>query len=360
MRKLSLLTLFLLIAAPCAFGHANPYFSISHVRKGKDLHFPILNLRRNVKTETKINRLMQLSELRSLVDEQRRNVFDQAVIDDGSIYGGKIALSFQIYSNNSRLLSLSFDSSSCGATCNWWVNYYNFNSQNGDLISLSDLFSADGYKRFSEMVLQKRSNVFRAEVLRKVSPEEREAFSGVLSLFEIDDLREFSIGNGSITVDGYNLLHKSLRFNDVNMKVRFSLGEFRNLLNDYGRIVFGLRAGSMKAYRSTQLPQLFSGNINGASPFVAVISESRDGQIEGIYAYLRYRKGIYLTGQLFDGNVTMTEHVLVRTTKNLRTNSNHRFIDGGSISGTFDGNRLKGMWADKNNTRSHSIVAVRD
>ena len=352
--------LFLLIATACIFGNSTPYFSVSHVRKGTDFHFPVLNLQRDAKVETEINQLLQLSELRSLVDRRRRDVFTQATIDDGSIYGRKISLFFDIHANNSRILSLGFNNSSCGATCTWWVKYYNFNPRNGDLIALSDLFTADGYKAFTKMVVQKRSREYRAEVERKVSAEDREAFLGVLGTIENDELEEFSIGNGYITIDGQNCLGKSLSFDNVNMKVRSPLREFKGLLNEYGKVVFGLKNGNVSKFRSNQLPQLFNGTVNGGSPFVAVLSTDFAGKIEGIYAYLKYRKGIYLTGTLSERSVAITEHVLVETNMNLRTDSNHKFVDFGSILGTFDGYQLNGIWTDKDNLRSHQISALRD
>jgi hypothetical protein len=81
---------------------------------------------------------------------------------------------------------------------------------------------------------------------------------------------------------------------------------------------------------------------------------------EGIYAYLKYRTGIYLTGSLENQKVELTEHVLTETALNIRTDSNHRYEDGGKISGTFDGNRLDGTWADKAKTRTLPIIAKRE
>ena len=131
MNRLPHAILLLLTLAGFAVGGSHPYFSISHIRQGKYLHFPI-NTRRNPPVETKINQFLQLSELRGLVNRTRTDVFHQATIDDGSIYGKKVSLSYHVYTNNSRTLSVSFGNSMDGATTHWWTSYYNFNSENGD------------------------------------------------------------------------------------------------------------------------------------------------------------------------------------------------------------------------------------
>jgi hypothetical protein len=168
----------------------------------------------------------------------------------------------------------------------------------------------------------------------------------------------------SITVDGENLLGKSFCCeNDLKMKVRFDLRAFQHWLNEYGRIMFGMQSGNLAKFRSSRLPQLFKGTVGGKAPFVAILNV-RGGkgskEVEGVYAYLKYRKGIYLTGTLENNAIQLTEHVLVKTEMNFNTDSNHRFVDGGSISGRFDQSELKGTWIDKDKEKSMIFVANRE
>ncbi|MGI8812224.1 MAG: hypothetical protein ACR2IH_06800, partial [Pyrinomonadaceae bacterium] len=144
-------------------------------------------------------------------------------------------------------------------TTHWWVSYYTFNAQNGDLISLRDLFSDSGYEKFVRLVVKNRSKAYRSEVARKVKPEERDVFLRVLGSIESDDLSDFSIGSHSITIDGQDLLGKSFCCEDLGMTVRFDLHVFQHWLNEYGRLVFGLQSGDLAKFRSNGLPQLFRG-----------------------------------------------------------------------------------------------------
>ena len=351
----------LLILTSVGVPNAQPgYFSIKKIRKNRSLSFPILNGIGNLRSQTKINQFLQLSELRSLADKGFKHIFDAAVINDGSIYGRKVSLSYHVHANSARIFSVSIDNSMDGATTHWWTSYYNFNSQNGDRISLRDLFTKDGYAKFLTLVIAKRSTAYRAEVARKVPPEERHAFLGVLGSIESDDLSDFSLGADRITIDGQNLLGKSFCCESLNLEVNFELRDYKRWLNRYGRLVFKLQNGDLAQFRSNELPQLFTGTVGATSPFVGVIFYNGLSGTEGIYAYLKYKTGIYLTGTLEKQEIELTEHVLRETTLNMRTDSNHRYEDGGTISGTFDGNRLNGTWTDKARTRTLPIIAKRE
>ncbi|HQZ82092.1 MAG TPA: hypothetical protein PLR83_02630 [Pyrinomonadaceae bacterium] len=122
-------------------GYTLPYFNTKTITDGGDFAFPIFSHENNGRTSTRINRFLQLSEL-YYVGKHRisADIFHQAKANDGSIYGVKFAMSPSIYSNNSRVLSLGFSESSSGATTHYWVQYYTFNSGNGDRIDLKDLF----------------------------------------------------------------------------------------------------------------------------------------------------------------------------------------------------------------------------
>jgi hypothetical protein len=258
------------------------------------------------------------------------------------------------------MFSVAFDNSMDGATTHWWTSYYNFNSQNGDRISLRDLFSEDGYAKFLDLVVKKRSIAYRSEVSRKVASEDKEDFLGVLGSIESDDLADFSIGDRSVTIDGEDLLGKRSCCVNLNMEVRFELRDFKQWLNQYGRVVFNLQKGNLAKFRSNQLPQLFTGTAGGRSPFAAILNVYGKSTVEGVYAYLKYGKAIYLDGSIDNNVLQLTEHVLVKTEMRPETRSDHRYEDGGSISGKLDTSQLIGTWTDKEKQRSMEFIARRD
>ena len=132
---LTTFAIFLLGVAQAA-GRSRP-FDVTVIRATRSFSFPIFDGRVNSVATTRINRLLQLSELQSLAKEKTRRIFDQVRVDDGSIYGGKVWMRSRIYSNNGQVLSVGFIESSCGMTCTYWNRYYNFNPGNGDRIASS-------------------------------------------------------------------------------------------------------------------------------------------------------------------------------------------------------------------------------
>ncbi|MGI8811002.1 MAG: hypothetical protein ACR2IH_00550, partial [Pyrinomonadaceae bacterium] len=104
----------------------------------------------------------------------------------------------------------------------------------------------------------------------------------------------------------------------------------------------------------------FRGTVDGNSPFVAVLRMNGGDALEGVYAYLKYRKGIYLDGTLKDNEVELTEHVLTQTEMNFNTDSNHRYVEAGRFRGKLDSSGLNSFWTDKQKQKSMIFVAHRD
>lgn len=340
-------------------------FKTRIVRDGNDFAFPIFSSGNHERTSIRINQFLQLSELFFVSkNPSSSDIFHQAKANDGSIYGGKFFISPNIYSNNRRVLSLGFNESSSGATTHYWVQYYTFNSGNGDHIALSDLFTPDGYRTFTEMVLKRRSAKYRKEVNKKIQRDEQEAFFGVLGSFEHDDLSDFYIQRNSIVIDGQNLLGKSLIGTDLDMTVTFALPVFKKYLNEYGRSLFGLGRADISKYRSTILPQLFEGTVNGTYPIAMVLDIDSKNEFgtyyRGYYAYQKYGEALMISGDDTKGQIDLTEHVLSPTVINNELGPHRRVQNNGYISGKLSGLTFSGTWTDLSQSKQLTFYASVD
>lgn len=338
-----ILTILILTFANFANGQTN-YFDY-RTAKSNEFSFPIFSRIADTTTARNINQLLQLSELELLAGYQKNNIFEKISIDNGTIYGGKVEISFELLTNNSKILSIKFNESSCGATCAYWVRYYNFNSGNGDLVQLKDYFTTDGFVKFSKNVLKKRTSKFKKEIMKVDSPE-REYLLDVLSCYETDGIGDYYIKDTTIFIDGENCLSKNQKFFGLNMITKFNLSQFKNYLNEYGKAVFGISSDSVSKYYSNDLPQLFEGTIDSSLQILFILNHDYENKMRGVYAYIKYGRGIYLEGELNNKELTMTEYT-------------DNFDDNGYIYATFDGNNIRGKWTNKNKTITLKLIATR-
>lgn len=335
------------------------YFQTTLVKDGDDFSFPIFSDGDGKKASTRINRLLQLSELYRLVRRPySARIFDQSKANDGSIYGGKVSLVGTIYSNNGRILSIGFDQTACGATCGYWNNYYNFNSGNGDRIDLRDLFTSDGYQAFFKAIVEKRSVKYRREVKKKVEAQFQEAYLDTLGCFENDDLSDFYIRKQAIVIDGYNCLVKGQKVDGLDMTAVFELSAFRRHLNSYGKAIFGLERSDISRFRSTELPQLFEGAVNGTLPIVMVLGPRFESSYAGFYAYLKYGEGISLKGSEKNNSIELTEYVLSPTVTNDERGEIRKAQKNGYITGNLTGRTFEGTWSDATKTKQLGFSAT--
>ncbi|MEJ7848184.1 MAG: hypothetical protein WKF92_08870 [Pyrinomonadaceae bacterium] len=323
------------------------YFRPTIIKEGLEFSFPIFSRGGKDSASTKINRLLQLSELYVLAKPPySKRIFDQSNANDGSIYGGKVSLLATIYANNSRVLSLGFDQSACGATCGYWNRYYNINSGNGDRIVLKDIFTFDGYQAFSKIILDKRSLKYRKEVKKKVEPQYQESYLDTVGCFERDDFSDFYIRKERIVIDGNDCLVKGQKFDGLNMINAFELSVFRKHLNSYGRTLFGLERADISEFRSKELPQLFEGSVNGSYPIVMVLGRKFYSGYEGFYAYLKYGEGIRIKGSEVGDTIELTEYILSPTVNVGPLGEIRKAMKNGFITGHLSGQSFEGFWTD--------------
>lgn len=339
---------------------AKNYFNEMHVRNGKDFSFRIFSGGSGPGAATRINRFLQLSELYSLASPPYSGrIFNQAQANDGSIYGGKVSMTSRVFSNNRSILSVGFYETSSGATTHYWNKYYNFNPANGDRIDLGDLFTEAGYVEFKANVAAIRLSKLRSEVRKKIhDAEPRKYFLGeVAGCIEDDDLRAFYIVNGEIFIDGDDCLIKNAKFDGLDMVVKIARRHFVQHLNQYGKAVFGLSSAKLFQFRSTKLPQLYEGAVDGKYRFVLVLSPTWPDEYWGMYAYLKYGEGIALRGSDIDGLLALDEYILSRTVTDGPLGLIRTTEKKGSIKGHIAENSFEGEWIDELNERRLSFVA---
>lgn len=319
-----------------------------------DFSFPVFSKSSSSYATKKINQTLQISELEILKGFEEKSIFERISYDGGGIYGAKVSIGFKVYDNNSKVLSVKLDESSCGATCAYWVKYYNFNSGNGDLIQLKDLFTEKGFEKFFAFATRRRIAQLQKEI-RKLHPSERGDFEGITGSYKADDLTDFYIKNNDLYIDGENSFSKNQKFASVEIKriSRFKPSEFNSYLNDYGKSLFGTSNNVVKKYRSNVLPQLFQGKI-GNQTVVMVLNTGYENEIKAEYIYSKYGKGIYLEGKINANELSLTEK-LPKPNETGFIN----YVDNGFIKAKFDGQNITGNWTSGDKTNTYELKLTR-
>ena len=304
--------------------------------------FPLFSLDSDPDVALKINRHLQLSELHLLEGYQNEHLFERVAEDHGTIYGGKVNMQSYVLTNTSRLLSVFVDQASCGMTCTYWQNYYNFNAGNGDLIQIEDLMDREDYERFRAYAAQKRI----AELKKQIEDSEFNLrhLTYVIGGLEESNLRDFVIANRMLIIDGNDCLLKNDKFYGLDMTTQFSVRELAPYLNRYGKALFDLSDEPVGQFRSRSMPQLMSGYVEGTYPIFMLMRRSWENEGVGVYAYKKYGKGIPLDGTLSGTTLSFVEY------DDLDTN--------GFIEGTFHENSVTGVWKDRTSKREYSFTAT--
>ncbi len=351
------LSLFIALTVCSSVYAQGNYFSYKTVNlrdDGNEFSFPIFSKPSANYSINKINQMLQIAELEVLNGFQTKNIFEQVSIDDGRIYGGKVSIDFKVYDNSDKILSVKLDESSCGATCTYWVKYYNFNSGNGDLIQLKDLFTEKGHEEFFAFATKRRIAQLKNEI-RKLPISERGDFEGISGSYEADDLVDFYVKKNVLYIDGENSFSKNQKFASVEIKriSQFKLSKIKSFLNDYGKSLFGLTKKPIKQFRSNVLPQLFQGKI-GEQKIILVLNNGYEDQMKAEYIYSKYGRGIYLEGKIRANELSLTEKL-----PKPKESGFIDYVDNGFIEARFDGQNIIGSWTDKDRLKTFDLQLTR-
>ncbi len=295
--KIYLLPAFLIVLVNGICLGQNNYFSYTNEKHGTNFSFPIFSSATHLKEVTKINQLLQLSELQLLKGFEKEHIFEQAIQDFGGMFNKKVELKSVVQNNSDKLLSIQIKDMSCGADCVGGTRYYNFNSGNGDLIQLKDLFTPEGYQTFYKYVATKRIKALDQQLI-KLDEQEKMLWQGVKICYEESTLIDFYIKDNTLYIDGENCFYNTQKVELIKRLDHFTLPEFKNYLNDYGKSLFSLSPAPISGFRSNQLPQIFEGTGSNDSTLILILNVSYQEDIKGIYAYTQRGIGISMEGTL--------------------------------------------------------------
>ena len=328
-----------------SFGYGQEsYFAVQEIKKGESLSFPVFSNPKDSLSAEKINQFLQISELQTLKGKEKKHIFENICENIADIEFGY--LEENISCNSQKNVSIYFTKPTFSFNSNFYYNYYNFNSKNGDLIQLEDLFSKKGFEFFKTIVKTKSIEKYKIES-NKIDTATRVDLSlnSVISYIGIDNLFDFYIINDTIFIEGENLLTKSQKILEMDMTTKYSLSEFNDYLNDYGKALFSLSNDSIGKFRSKSFPQLFEGTIDNQK-ILMILDKDEKNKVSAKYVYQKFGQVIGIYGDINDSTLSMTE-------------SDDKGNSRGIIEAQFDGENIIGTWSNKDKSKSYKFIAKR-
>lgn len=321
------------------------YFEIKPIKSGADLSFPILkNNTKDSMVIEKINYTLQLSELKK-IDKKNADIFSIIKFKEENNEKSIGYKNFTIESNTNKLFSLKFNSIFSYPPSYQWQKYYTFNSTNGNLIHLQDIFTKKGFQLFKSMAIKRRLNQLTKEI-EKNDKSLLSEFSDVFDYIKNDEFKDFYIKDTTIYIDEFNRQGKYQRVYGLNLITKYKLKELKPFLNQYGKALFGLANDSFLNFQTSLYPQLYKGFVRDSFPIVMLLEKHNDTSISGYYVYTKFGIGIELNGSLIGNKLSLTEQ-----------NGNNK--TSAIIDATYSNALFTGFWQDIDRKKKYKFFIRR-
>ncbi len=162
------------------------------VRKTEEYVFPLIKAKSSTISDRINNTLCS-----DFLDVDRRkikkSIFENIWPGGENNYGLLSDISFEVLQNSNRIFGISISAEGCGAYCEEFTRYYNFDLQTGKQFFLEDLLTADGKKLLLESINKQKKETLEhkirlaKETLRRkgssLSEEDKEYYEEMIEVY---------------------------------------------------------------------------------------------------------------------------------------------------------------------------------
>lgn len=142
------------------------------VRKTEEYIFPIVKAKNNTVTN-RINNTLCSDFLDVDRSKIKKSIFENIWPGGENNYGLLSEISYEVLHNSKRIFSISISAEGCGAYCEPFTRYYNFDLQTGKQFKLEELLTATGKKLLIDAMNKQKKELLQQkissakEILRK-------------------------------------------------------------------------------------------------------------------------------------------------------------------------------------------------
>ncbi len=322
------------------------HFGFDTITRGTEYSFPVFHSPADSIVEIKINVFLQLFELQLLADKDETNLFKELRITDDSIVFGATSLIFEVIENSDKILSVAVSKEWCGASCNHWTAYYNFNSGNGDMMSIYDFIEKDKINIAISVINGKRTFNFLNQ-LKNLNSEQAIDTTAVFNEIDNSNLDFFYFRNDSLFISDEECLSKFEKaYYDLNMITGFSTAELKPYLNEYGKTVLSISKKDISKFSGNKFPQLYKGKTNDSIEFYFTFDFYYDFNGSGFIAMEKERTIHSFDGRFENNNFDLTEH-------------DNNYYDVGFIKAALVNGKIIGSYKSVNGKINYTFSATK-
>lgn len=337
---LKILPIKILILIFSTFGYSFDY-KVERISVGSN-NFPYLISKSDVSVAENINADLYIDILG--VPPTRKNPFINTLDEDGR--ATQIIYDYAV-TNDNKVLSVELSMEGCGAYCEAYTIYKNYNILDGKRIDIMDLFTTSGKIKFEKTLqtrIKKNINSFMKSlnVKDETMREQHELYEECLErdyIGKLSNYTSFTINRGKLTITPERCsAHVNRALDDLEgTKYKFSYQELKPYLNIYGILLLDSKRDS---YPFDEPRGLYGGKIGGyyAHLYIKNIKDD-DSQFVGSYYYDSKQIPIELSGRYSKKSFIL--HTTNRPTEKEIFRLQYSQNGMGVFSGTWEKNNKK-------------------
>lgn len=349
--KLSLLILLLTTLSISMFAQAT-FRNCAQSEKAEEIKFPIVTLSGNVSASNRINDFLQMNYAdQTLAKINESNLFDQIVYDysENGSSGSITSLNYEVKTNHKAVVSMLFHGETMGAYPDFFDEGLNFNASTGDLFTLEDICTTEGFKKLASLIFSKRKQKIKAHLNSLLKDKDNK---DAVKEYELESefnecITTYVSYNFVISEHGLTMLHPRclphvIQALEGDFSVQLDNNTLKPFLNSYGKKLLLDKIPVKEAFHQNGYNHLMYGKI-GNSPIAIYFDRVYKNEISAYYFYLSQGKKINGLGEINQSTIS------------LKCDSDSDETIQEIIEGRFQKSTFTGTWRRKSDPVSKSL-----
>ena len=322
------------------------YFEVDNYEEkhtsGTVYSFPILKLKATTAVAQKINEQLQKQELEALISPVKKGAFASIWPDKENPYSGTTEYSYEIVENNDRFITITFNGEGCGAYCEGFYTTYNFDSQTGAQLKITDLLTAAGKAFIGQWIACDKNKVINDMIKELKNRQKSGTADEKQDAAEAIEMYTNCKSNGepsSLEYEKFQLADQKMILSSERCS-----NHARLALDELGEFSYPLPLSNFGLCFSQQGHQLLNtglneiattrymkGTINTTIPVSMLLNLPAQGTMTGVYFYNRVAGILHVNGNRQGNTMSFTE-------------SDEKGISTGRFDLILTGNSFTGKW----------------